>query len=202
MIRRFSLLVFAIAMLLPAMTARASLIFDMPTIDVGHWYFEEGTGVVEIPIYVVGNVYVTDIQVRAIIGDDLPTPDGAPNMPKFVGADYIGTLWGDIVPDTNELVWPQYLNSGASLPAGLPPGTKVLLNGLLLTLKIDLTGLTAGQSFSLNLGGIEPTEALDAHDGIDHPILITNGSINIVPEPASLALIGAGLALMFHRRKA
>ncbi len=196
-----ALLVFAVALLLPTLAAQASLalVIEAPSIDVGHWYFNEGEGVVDIPIYMTGDIAITDVIIRAQIGDDAPTPEGAPNMPVFVGAEFAGTFFGLLPGGYASSVnhYPQFLQADLSALEL----EDVLSNGLLLTLKVDVSGLTAGQSFSLLLAnGDEDSTWLHRESTGEEYINVINGSINIVPEPASLALISAGLLLILRRR--
>lgn len=70
--------------------------------------------------------------------------------------------------------------------------TTVGANGLLATVKIDTTGLSAGTwtlKADFEYGGDSYTS-----DFAGTPATIVNGSIHIVPEPGTLALLVVGLA--------
>lgn len=78
-------------------------------------------------------------------------------------------------------------------------------DGLIATVTLDTTGLTAG-SWTLALGhtGGGPTELY----GLDQnflPVLLgttlTDGTITIVPEPLSLGLLGSGMGMLLMRRR-
>ena len=84
-----------------------------------------------------------------------------------------------------------------------PPSNPVTASGLLVTLSIDTTGAAPG-TYDLLLSGTlwGDTELLDqSADPIS--LTITNGTITVVPEPATLGLMGlggAGLLVRLRRR--
>ena len=76
-------------------------------------------------------------------------------------------------------------------------GGTVLADGLLATLTIDTTGFaTSGSTWTLELGQTlnGPT------DFAPTPVIITEGTIAIIPEPTSLALLGFGGLALLRRR--
>lgn len=78
-------------------------------------------------------------------------------------------------------------------------GGTVLADGLLATLTIDTTGFTTpGSTWTLELGQTlnGPTDFAPA------PAIISEGTIQLIPEPTTLALLGlSGLALLHRRRR-
>ncbi len=167
-------------------------------IDVGSHDLQENMSGQTIQLYVTGAAQVTAFNLKAQIGDGTgPNPE-----PIFEAIAFGGGMWdthantvvGGPIGGAEQFA-DAYVafNTTASVPA----------NGLLLTLTIDTTGFFDGDSFGLLLEGSEM--------GVDSNFVvagggalaadITNGTINIVPEPASIALMSIGGLLALRRRK-
>jgi hypothetical protein len=76
--------------------------------------------------------------------------------------------------------------------------------GQFVRLKIDTAGFFDGESFDLKLrySAAETTELWDdTPTPIAMPANITDGSINVVPEPLSLSLLACGGIAMLRRRR-
>ncbi len=71
---------------------------------------------------------------------------------------------------------------------------------LLATVTVDTTGLTTG-TWPLKLKDLEWNGAAAGSTEFDVSVTITNGSITIIPEPASMALIALGGVALLRRRR-
>lgn len=175
-------------------------------IVVGDHDLDANTSNQRITFSVTGDEHVTGVLLKQSIGDGL---GGAPE-PQFTDVDFSNTIW-NAFPVTEQ---PQFMYS--ELDHGLKftnPGDQVIANGDFVTVVIDTTGFFTG-TFPLKLANTtfgESTNFILTGGGVIEPgpttgFTITNGSINIVPEPAVLAqllaLVGmGGLGLFFRRRK-
>lgn len=131
----------------------------------------------EITIRVRGGADVTGLNVRAQLGDGT----GALSEPVFRGADFAGGMW-EAFPRTT-LGGPvgsleQFLQASVVFNE---TGRGVPAEGVLLTLRVDTTGFSAGQ-FDLRLSATEigADTAFVLAGGVELPALIHNGSITVV----------------------
>jgi hypothetical protein len=90
---------------------------------------------------------------------------------------------------------PQIAAEGVVLQSGT-----ISADGLLATLTIDTTGFFAGDpvtSWTLNMS----STLNGVTDFAGAPAQITDGTITLVPEPATLSLLGLGGLAMLRRRR-
>jgi len=175
-----------------------------PFINVGeHDLPENSSGIVRIYVEDFGAPPVSGFHFRGQIGDGL----GSNPEPVFSSFDFTGGIWD------------AYANSSTGGPVATTEQlgevsvvfddqtNGVIPNGLLITIVIDTTGFVHGESFDLMLVG---TDVGDSYfDGVEVPFggtpiidpVVINGTINIVPEPATMVLLAFGGLAMLKRRK-
>ena len=114
--------------------------------------------------------------------------------PKITGIDIVGgtlggaTIFtGNNVGQTNSLVLPQVWEATTTTGSGT-----VTTNGVLGFVKIDTTGFFDGQMFNLIMSNTvnNPTDL--AGNSVD----VTDGTINVIPEPSSVVLVIIGLLVV------
>ncbi|HHH76138.1 MAG TPA: PEP-CTERM sorting domain-containing protein [Phycisphaerae bacterium] len=169
-----------------------------PVIDVGtHDLPENSSGIVEIYVSDVGTPLVTAFNFRGQIGDG----NGGNPEPVFASFDFTGGIWDASASTVSGgvLSQPQYAQTSVIFN----PAYEVATNGLLVKILIDTTGFVNGQSFDLKLAGTDigmDSEYLATGAATIDPIIF-NGTINIVPEPATMALLALGGLAMLKRRR-
>jgi hypothetical protein len=186
--------------------APADSVLGEAMIVVGDHDLLQDTPNQQITFSVSGDELVTGVLIRQSIGDGF---GGAPE-PQFTGVDFSGTIW-NAFPFTTV---PHFMDSELAHDLTFDTaGDQVVANGTIVTVLIDTTGFFTG-TFPLKLENTtfgESTSFILTGGGLLKPgppndFTITNGSINIVPEPALpaqlLALVGlGGLGLFFRKRK-
>jgi hypothetical protein len=169
-----------------------------PIITVGSHDLQENSPGQTVQLYVTGLEQVTSFNLRAQIGDGM----GANPEPIFQAISFGGGMWdtyantvmGGPVSGAEQFAQATVaFNTSVSVPA----------DGLLLTLTIDTTGFFDGDSFDLLLKSTQigaDSDFVQIGGGTLAPD-ITNGTINVVPEPASIGLLAVGGLMALRRRK-
>lgn len=183
------------------------------TIGVGTWDVPVGSSAFEIPLVIEGGDTITDAQLYvqvadggAGVGGSIDGPDivNVEVKPFDIGGGVEASIWasapgGIVTPLTVATQLDQFWEVLIELDQA---GESVAADGLLAVITIDASGFTEGESFELRLAGVaggNDTFLLD--DGADVPLTVTNGVINIVPEPASVVMLGASVLVLLRRRR-
>jgi hypothetical protein len=169
-----------------------------PVINVGSFQLQPNTNNQVITLSVTGADAVTGFNLRAVLGDG----SGAGVEPKFSAISFItGTIW-DAHPSTTTGGPIGGLTQDAQASVVFNTnGDNVPATGTFVKLFIDTTGINSG-TYALSLSGTEigtPSKFIGT-GGSEITTTVTNGTIT-VPEPASLAVFGAGLPLLLRRRR-
>jgi len=177
------------------------------TIDVGTWDIPAGNSSFEIPIAVSTDAgdTLTDMALLVQVADGgVAELGGSFAGPKITGLSLSGSIWeasplgidgfssGLGIGDFDQLV--QY-DAGIAFSGGVP----VPASGVLATLTVDATGFADGASFDLLLTGTAGGDS----NFLGADTTVNNGTINIVPEPASMLLLAGlgGMSLLGRRRR-
>jgi len=179
-------------------------------IDVG-WHLVPRDAVgFEIPLFIQGDDFLTDMVFRVHIGDGGSEVGGTVFGPAITGLNYIGTIWETahgsftrfpspgLAPGDNR----QIVEDNVSLNVS---GESVLASGVFVTLLVDTTGVPDG-IYPLNLTGLIMGNNFNTemqrqpNNGSNDWLVIENGIIE-VPEPMSMSLLGLGSLALFRRRK-
>jgi MYXO-CTERM domain-containing protein len=172
---------------------------NLPTIDVGHHLLQPDQPNQLVTIDVGGGVPVQALDLNVQVADGGPVTGGMIVGPGFTADILTGTIFAHN--------YVNYVNHNADLHDGnqymwysltTDSGT-VETSGLLATLVFDTTGFSGG-SWPLIMSGTIHGNTNFGSIGAS----IINGSISIVPEPASAALAAlgfGGLAVWVRRRK-
>ena len=114
--------------------------------------------------------------------------------PKITGIDIVGgtlggaTIFtGNNVGQTNSLVLPQVWEATTTTGSGT-----VTTNGVLGFVEIDTTGFFGGEMFDLIMSNTVNSPTDLAGISVD----VTNGTINVIPEPSSVVLVIIGLLVV------
>jgi hypothetical protein len=172
---------------------------NLPTIDVGVHLLLPDTPSQLVTIDVGGGVPVQALDINVQVADGGPVAGGMIVGPGFTADILSGTIFAhnyvnyvnhnSDLHDGNQYMWYSLTTDSGTVET----------NGLLVTLDFDTTGFTGG-SWPLIMSGTIHGSTNFGSIGAS----IINGSISIVPEPASAALAAlgfAGLAAWAWRRK-
>jgi hypothetical protein len=164
-------------------------------ITLGTYYLEENTPNQRITINVSGGAQISGMNFNLQIGDGGPAAGGTPG-PVFTGLDLVnGTIFHSDHASPLDL---------GSIPQSLTwdivtaqDGDYVDTDGLLATVTVDTTGFSRGMSFPFSIASTRNGATNFIYDGVTPvPTALADGTIVIVPEPSTLALLTAfGVAL-------
>jgi len=186
------------------LVASASAATLPPTIEIGSHVLAGDSTTQVVEIFATGAEDVSGLQIYAQIGDGVV---GSGLEPVFASISFGGGLWdgpartevGGPIAGTGMLADAGVTFNGASDEVALDDTSR-----LVATLTIDTTGFSSG-TFDLMFKTTDigaDSYFLDPN-GDPVSIEITNGSITITPEPATLSLLAlGGLALIRKRRRA
>ncbi len=192
---RASIAVLAACIALGGTTALA-----VPAIDVGTFTLLPNTANQTITIPVTGGDAVTGFNLRAQIGDGT----GPEVEPIFQSVDFgTGTIWaGHSSTSLGGPVTGALSDAQASVVLN-NTGDSVQALGGLANFTISTVGVAPG-SYPLLLSGtqIGLPSVFIGNQGVDIPASITNGTINVTPEPGALCLMAlSGAGILLRRRR-
>ena len=160
-------------------------------VAIGDHSIAEGTASFDVPVLITGGESLKDMAGVILVGGG-GTLVGNPVAPEVTAVSYVGSIWTQASApggftdslsygDTGEVANPNINLNGA--------GESVLANGTLLSFTLNLTGFTAGQSYSLSMGdaALQETQFVLA-SSVTYTPTFDDGSITIVPEPSSFLL--------------
>lgn len=181
------------ALAFAAMLSLAGSALAQPVINVGTHQLQADTADQLIHIYVSGGDAVEALNFSAQIADGGSAGGGTDDGPVFTGLDLVD---GTIFAPNNLGQFGDSLNPQLAIASTITSSGTVSADGLLATLTVDTTGVWSG-TYALKL-----SDTLNGTTdfGDVHP-LITDGMIQVVPEPASLALLTIGGLAMLRRRR-
>jgi hypothetical protein len=162
---------------------------NLPTIDVGNHLLLPGTPNQLVTIDVGGGVPVQALDINVQVADGGPVAGGMIVGPGFTADILSGTIFAhnfvnyvnhnSDLHDGNQYMWYSLTTDNGTVET----------SGLLVTLAFDTTGFTGG-SWPLIMSGTIHGNTNFGSIGAS----IINGSISVVPEPASAALATLGFA--------
>lgn len=169
-----------------------------PVVELETYFLQPDTAGQTITLHVTGDTAVQGLNFNATIADGgQEFPGGSIDGPTFQSVDLIaGTIFaGNNAGQTDNASIPQFISASVTTQSGT-----VVSDGLLATLTIDTTGFFSG-SFDLTLSEPGGTGEIN-FAGI--PIETRGNGQLVIPEPASVAMMGTILASLIalpHRRR-
>ena len=159
---------------------------------------QQPAGIIRTKWYL--SAWIGRYSLEAQIGSSINPAD----QPVFQDISFTGGMWdadanstmGSIAPGAEQLAFVSVAFSGVN--------DKVAANGTLVKMTVSTAGFTSGD-YSLRLSNILDVIGEDSYfnapDASPIPADITNGSIHITPEPATVTLLGLGALALLRRRK-
>lgn len=173
-------------------------------ISVGSASVPEGTTSVSVPVSIGGGEDISAISLAFAVGDGGPALGGSDLVP-ITAVSIAGGIFAPAALQTNVTANPSLPSSSATIAdiAIFAPGENAVADGLIATFTLDVSGLSAGESFVLHATtDAAPTTASNTSG----PLTISafepgRLSITQVPEPASLAAAALAGGLLLRRRR-
>jgi hypothetical protein len=177
---------------------------DAAMIIAGDWRVSPDITMFEIPIMITGGDSVTDMIFRVQVADGGADVGGSIDGPEITGIHFNGSIWGNAPGGFTNFsggTAKQLLRHNVSVGAS-DQDPSVQAAGILATVIINPFGFQIGQTFTLNVSGTFNGDTQLKNQEQDVAVTFDNGTIEIVPEPASLTVLGvAGLFLLMPRRR-
>jgi hypothetical protein len=176
-----------------ALFCATSAVWATPTIVVGSHGLQPNTAGQDIEIFVSGSALVHGIDFMVQVEDGSTGP-WVTHVDCETGTIFTpGAAGQNVRMSTFQFVWIEIENETGTSSAA----------GLIGTVTIDTSGFTTpGQSWDFVMTGTLGGDS-EFFDESDNPIAtsITNGTIWIVPEPATVVILGLGILglLLRHR---
>lgn len=199
---------FLMVLMLCAGSAHA---IDIASINVGEWVIDVYNKPVEdIALTITGGADLTDMVLRVQVADGGPELGGSINGPEITALNYSGSIWetapsgyanfpsGGLSPGDK----PQVVEDNMSLNVS---GETVLANGTFVTITIDASEFSSIPDISSENPLYFDFKLADTVAGytsfFNTDVTINNGTIKLIPEPASLSLMLLGTLAAFRKRK-
>ena len=169
--------------------------FGTPVIVVGNHDLQPNLAGQTILIFVSGGDAVQGINFNVQVGDGGVATGGTDTGPIIEDVDLLSGIFAGNHTDQTDGPSPLLWNSTTTTDSG-----SVDADGLLVVLTISTVGLGPGESATLSL--TPANEYGGATDFAGIAAEITNGSITVIPEPATLFLAVAGsVTIAFATRR-
>ena len=145
-----------------------------------------------------GSATVTDFEFDIQVGDGGTDLGGTASGPRITSIDLVGSAFGSGGTQTNVISYALARQSILELAS-----TTNLFDGVLAKVTFDTTGMLDSSSQSLLLSGVAGSFSTSFYNNsVLVPLSIANGTLTVVPEPASLGLLGLGVLLIARRSHA
>ena len=157
-------------------------------------------------IRVAGGDLVQGVDLYIQIGDGGTANGGVDTRPILAAVDIVGPGTIFAASDTGQRApLASNLLRAASTTTDPAVADRLAADGILAFVTIDTTGTARGQTYPLRLTGV--AAGVFGEPGMDTafagvPAQITDGTIRIIPEPATIALLSGAIAGLRRRRPA